>query len=206
VPEEHHGKLGILAILVHAGPLEEGERAVAPLRALASPMVDMVRPVPYPEMFPPENGDYRPISTVRTMFLDAVDRGVAAEILDHLRASTAPMRAAQLRVLGGAMARIPSDATAFAHRTSGIMATVAAVSASVDDVPVDEAWVSDFAAVLRQGDPGVYVNFLGDEGEGRIRAAYPGDTWDRLAAVKQRYDPDNIFRLNQNIPPAGKAS
>ena len=65
-----------------------------------------------------------------------------------------------------------------------------------------EAWVTDFAAALRQGDAGAYVNFLGDEGEARIREAYPGATWDRLAAIKRRYDPTNLFRLNQNIPPA----
>ena len=68
------------------------------------------------------------------------------------------------------------------------------------------AWVTDFAAALRQSDGGAYVNFLGDEGEARIRAAYPGSTWDRLAAIKGRYDPTNLFRLNQNIPPAIEGS
>jgi Berberine and berberine like len=66
-----------------------------------------------------------------------------------------------------------------------------------------EAWVTGFAEALRQGDDGAYVNFLGDEGEERIRAAYPSSTWDRLATVKRRHDPTNLFRLNQNIPPAG---
>jgi FAD/FMN-containing dehydrogenase len=206
VPEEHHGKLGILAILVHAGPVEEGERAVAPLRALATPMADMVRPMSYPEVFPPEEGGFRPIASGRTTFLDTIDHGVAEEILDHLRMSSAPMRVAQLRVLGGAMARVPADATAFAHRVSRIMVNVAAISATVDEVPVHEAWAAEFATTLRQADPGVYVNFLADEGEERIRAAYPGATWDRLAAIKQRYDPGNLFHLNQNIPPASKTS
>jgi hypothetical protein len=206
VPEEHHGELGILAILVHAGPVEEGERAVSPLRALATPVADMVRPMFYPEVFPQEEGSYRPIASGRTMFLDTVDHGVAEEILDHLRTSSAPMRVAQLRVLGGAMARVPADSTAFAHRASRIMVNVAAISAAVQDVPVHEAWASEFATSLRQADPGAYVNFLGDEGEERVRAAYPGATWDRLAAIKQRYDPGNLFRLNQNIPPATEAS
>ncbi len=62
--------------------------------------------------------------------------------------------------------------------------------------------MKNFAAALPQDDPGVYVNFLGEEGESRLRAAYPGATWDRLARIKARYDPDNLFRLNQNIPPA----
>jgi FAD/FMN-containing dehydrogenase len=205
VPEERHGTLGIFAMLVHAGPTEEGERAVAPLRDLATPIVDMVRPMPYPEVFPPEDRDYRPIASARSMFLDAVDRDVAGAMLDRLRTSTAVMSVVQLRVLGGAMARVPADATAFAHRTKRIMATVAAISATVEDVPAHEAWVTDFAAALRPADPGVYVNFLADEGEERVRAAYPGATWNRLAAIKQRYDPDNIFRLNQNIRPADEA-
>jgi hypothetical protein len=67
---------------------------------------------------------------------------------------------------------------------------------------VREAWVTDFAGELRQGDAGAYVGFLGDEGEARIRDAYPGPAWDRLAEIKGRYDPTNLFRLNQNIPPA----
>jgi hypothetical protein len=203
LPSEHHGRLGILALLVHAGATEDGDRVLAPFRALATPIVDLVRPLPYPEMFPPEEGAFRPIASARTLFLDTADRDVAETILEHLRASTAAMSALQLRVLGGAMARVPADATAFAHRTSRIMATVAAIYGSVGEAPVHEAWATEFAAALRQDDPGAYVNFLTDEGQERVRAAYPGATRDRLAAIKRRYDPTNLFRLNQNVPPAG---
>jgi FAD/FMN-containing dehydrogenase len=105
-------------------------------------------------------------------------------------------------VLGGAMARVPADATAFAHRTRRIMANVAALYANPAEKSVHEAWAADFAAALRQGGTGAYVNFLGDEGVARIREAYPGAAWDRLAAIKARYDPTNLFRLNQNIPPS----
>jgi FAD/FMN-containing dehydrogenase len=106
-------------------------------------------------------------------------------------------------VLGGAMARVPADATAFAHRGSRIMVNVATFYEGPDDKDRRTAWVDGLAAALQQDDHGAYVNFLGDEGEDRIRAAYPGSTWNRLAAVKARYDPTNLFRLNQNIPPAG---
>jgi FAD/FMN-containing dehydrogenase len=68
--------------------------------------------------------------------------------------------------------------------------------------PVHEEWVNGLADELLQDDAGAYVGFLADEGEARVRAAYPGPTWDRLREVKRRYDPDNVFRLNQNIPPA----
>jgi hypothetical protein len=82
------------------------------------------------------------------------------------------------------------------------MVNLAALYNKPEEKPAHEAWVADFARALEQGDRGAYVNFLGDEGEARIRAAYPGSTWDRLAAVKARYDPENLFRLNQNIAPA----
>src|SRR5690242_19424299 len=82
------------------------------------------------------------------------------------------------------------------------MVNVAAFYTVEDDRKVREAWVDRFAADLLQDDRGAYVNFVADEGEDRIHAAYPGETWDRLAAIKRRYDPTNLFRLNQNIPPA----
>jgi hypothetical protein len=206
IPSEHHGRLVIMALLCYAGQTEAGERAIAPFRALATPIADMVRPIPYPEIFLPEEDDYHPTAVGRTMFVDTIDRHVAETIVESLRASDATMRVAQVRVLGGAMARVPADATAFAHRGSRIMVNVAAFYDGPEDRAVREAWVSDFAAALRQGDGGAYVNFLGDEGEARIRDAYPGATWDRLAAIKARYDPSNLFRLNQNIPPAAEGS
>jgi FAD/FMN-containing dehydrogenase len=202
VPAEQVGKLVIFAMLCYAGEVEAGERAVAPFRALAKPIVDMVKPGRYPEMYPPEDPNYHPIATGRTMFIDSVDRRVADTIVERLNASNASMRVAQLRVLGGAMARVPVDATAFAHRKSRIMVNVAALYERPDQARLHEPWVTGLAAALKQSDHGAYVNFLVDEGEARIRDAYPGKTWDRLRSVKRRYDPTNLFRLNQNIPPA----
>jgi FAD/FMN-containing dehydrogenase len=202
VPEEHHGELVLFAMLVHAGSVEAGERAVAPFRALATPIADTVKPMTLPEIYPPEDEDYHPTAVARTMFVDTIDGDVAETIVEYLESSDATMRVAQLRVLGGAMARVPVEATAFAHRRSRIMVNVAAFYDGPQDRAVRDAWVSDFAATLEQGDAGAYVGFLADEGEERIRAAYPGPTWDRLASVKAKYDPTNLFRLNQNIPPA----
>jgi hypothetical protein len=101
------------------------------------------------------------------------------------------------------MARVPVEATAFAHRASRILVNVAAFVDGPDDRPEREAWVTGLASALHQSDDGAYVNFLDAEGEARVRAAYPGPTWERLAAVKARYDPTNLFRRNQNVPPAG---
>ena len=204
VPSEQHGKLVIFGMLCYAGAVEAGERAAAPFRALATPIVDMVKPCRYPEMYPPEDESYHPIGTSRTMFIDSVDHGVADTIVEHLGATDASMRVAQLRVLGGAMARVPVEATAFAHRRSRIMVNCAALYERPDQEAVYAPWVTGFAAALQQNDAGAYVNFLSDEGPARIRAAYPGPTWDRLAAIKRRYDPANLFRINQNIPPQGR--
>jgi len=206
VPAEHHGRLVVMALMAYAGETEAGERAIAPFRALATPIADMVRPMPYPQIYPPEDQSYHPTAVAHTMFVNAIDRGVAEILTDYLESSDASMRVAQLRVLGGAMARVPAEATAFAHRSSRIMVNLAAFYEGPEDRAKREAWVSDFAAALRQDDAGAYVGFLGEEGEARVRAAYPGGTWDRLRAIKARYDPTNLFRLNQNIPPAIEAS
>jgi FAD/FMN-containing dehydrogenase len=204
LPAEVHGHLVVMAMLVYAGEIEAGERAVAPLRALAAPIVDMVKPMPYPEIYPPEDDDYHPVGSARTMFLEEIDHSVAETIVEYLQASRAQMAVAQLRVLGGAMARVPAEATAFAHRSSRIMVNVAALYERPDEAPAHEPWLTAFAAALRQGEGGAYVGFLGEEGEGRIREAYPGSTWNRLVKIKGRYDPTNLFRLNQNIRPGAQ--
>ena len=201
LPKELYGKLIVMSMLVYAGAPEAGERVIAPFRALATPIADMVHPMRYPEVYPPEPEGYHPVAASYTMFVDSMDLSVAETILDHLQASTGSLAVAQLRVLGGAMARVAVDATAFAHRNSRIMVNLATLYERPEEKATHEAWVDNAAAAVQQRDHGAYVNFLGDEGEERIRAAYPGGTWDRLSAIKARYDPTNLFRLNQNIPP-----
>jgi hypothetical protein len=201
LPAGVHGQLVIMAILVYTGEIQAGERAIAPFRALAEPIADMVKPMRYPEIYPPDEDDHHPVATARTMFVDTIDRSVAQTIVDHLQASRAQMAAAQIRVLGGAMARVSAEATAFAHRERRMMVNVAALYGRPEEAAVHEPWVRAFAVALHRGKGGAYVNFLGDEGEGRVREAYPGSTWERLAEIKARYDPKNLFRLNQNIPP-----
>ena len=202
LPEEVHGQLIIMAFLIYAGEAEAGERALAPFRALATPLADMLKPMSYHEIYPPEESaeEYHPVAASYTMFVDRIDRSVAETIVQKLQSSTAAMSVAQLRVLGGAMARVPAGATAFAHRGSKIMVNIAALYEKPEEKAMHGAWVADVASALQQSDNGAYVNFLGDEGLERIRAAYPGSTWDRLVEVKMRYDPTNLFRLNQNIP------
>ena len=205
LPAEAHGKPVVMVLICYAGEVGAGERALAPFRTLTEPVADMVRQMRYPEiytLFGDEAEGPGPAQEVaRSLFVDAVDSNTGKPILDHLQASTAPMAVAQLRVLGGAMARVAAEDTAFAHRERRVMVAIGAVYERAEESPVHEAWVADFAAAFHP-DAGVYVNFLGDEGEERVLGAYPGPTWDRLVAVKSRYDPTNLFRLNQNIPPA----
>jgi len=201
LPAEAQGEPVLMGLLAYAGDVEAGQRAVAPFRALATPLADMVKPMPYPEIYVTEDGPAPEQEVARSRFVDEAGGDVAEAIVEHLRASTAPLAVAQLRVLGGAMARVPAEATAFAHRRRRFMAVVGAVYERAEETPVHEAWVSRFAASLGRGSPGVYVGFLGDEGEARVREAYPRSTWERLVAVKSRYDPTNLFRLNQNVPP-----
>jgi FAD/FMN-containing dehydrogenase len=202
IGEEHHGRPVILALVCWAGDTAEAEAAVAPLRALAEPLADLLHPSSYPELFPPEDPDYHPTAVSTTMFASDVDTATAATVVERIETSDAPMRAVQIRVLGGASARVAADATAYAHRSSRLMVNVASFYVGDDDRPRRQQWVDELAAVLHDGDDAAYVNFVGDEGDDRVRAAYPGATWDRLRAVKAQYDPANLFRRNHNIPPA----
>jgi FAD/FMN-containing dehydrogenase len=210
LPAEYHRRPVMMAMLAYAGGVEAGQRAVAPFRSLA-PIADMVRPMTYPDLYKMEGGLHPVLGVARSLFVDEVDDGMAEAIVDHLQTSTAPMSGVQLRVLGGAVARVPVEATAFAHRQRRILVNVAAAFECAEDGPVHEAWVSDLATALTGAGPsretgpeghGAYVNFMGDEGEAGIRAAYPGATWERLVAIKSHYDPENLFHRNQNIRPA----
>lgn len=201
VPEELHGSLVIMGLVAWCGEVEAGQEMVKRLAGDTEPIADMTGPIAYPELYPPEE-DYHPTAVAKTMFADSFDEATAQVILDKLAASDASLRVAQLRVLGGAMARIPNEDTAFAHRDRKLMINVAAFFEGVEDLPRREEWVAELAGILSKGDERGYAGFLADEGQDRVRAAYPGETWDRLRRVKAKYDPDNLFRLNQNIPPA----
>jgi FAD/FMN-containing dehydrogenase len=209
VPEEAVGKLGIMALMTWAGETEAGQKALQPFRELSklagqdAPIADMLRPMSYPEMYFPEDPDYHPLAVSYNMLLERCDRPSAQVLMEYLEKLDAPMRVAQLRVLGGAMARVRNDATAFAHRASPILVNIAAFYTDEADKVKKQAWMHEFANAIRQSDTGAYVNFVGDEGPDRVRnAIYPGKTWDRLREIKRRYDPTNLFHLNQNIPPA----
>jgi FAD/FMN-containing dehydrogenase len=201
IPEEQHGTPVIMAMMVYAGDAEAGEQAMAPFRALATPYADMVAPMPFPEVYPEEE-EWHPVAAARNLLVDTIDADDAEVFLDRIDTSTAMIAAVQIRVLGGAMARVPSDATAFAHRSRNIMVNIAAIYEDPADAEEQTRWADELTAALQKGVPGVYVNFLADDSKARIREAFPDATWNRLRAIKRTYDPTNLFRVNNNILPA----
>ncbi|MFO7323120.1 MAG: FAD-binding oxidoreductase [Chloroflexota bacterium] len=201
VPAEHRGQLVMLAMMVYAGDVEEGLRVVEPFRKLAQPLADLLGPMPYRQIYREMDEENPFLSTLRSKFIDTIDVRTAQTMVDYLRASKSPMPIAEFRVLGGAMARVPADATAFAHRSSRIMVSFIALHEHHSETAAHTAWAAEAIAALDQGDGGAYVNFLDDEGEARLRDAYPTATRERLAAIKAKYDPTNLFHRNQNIAP-----
>jgi FAD/FMN-containing dehydrogenase len=204
VPEQHHGKPVVMIQMVYAGGAEAGGKAIAPIRALAAPFMDMVRPIHYPEIYPEIEGPRPAFAGGTNVLVDALPAGAGETILAHLESATAAMAAVQLRVLGGAMAQVADDATAFGHRGAKLMVNVAVMYQRPDERAEHEAWAANVVQAMSAGPAApAYLGFVGDEGEGGVRRAYPAATLERLAEVKRRYDPENLFRRNLNVLPGG---
>jgi FAD/FMN-containing dehydrogenase len=204
IPAEQHGRPVVMASMVFAGDADAGAAAIAPLRALASPLADMVRPIRYRQMYEGPEHPRPGFDAGTNVLVDGLAPGAPEAILAHLETSTAHTAYAQLRVLGGAMARVPDGATAFGHRGAKLMVNVAALYRRPDEAPEHKAWVNSLATALSGRSGAAYVGFLGDEGDQAVRRAYPPATLARLAEVKRRYDAENLFRRNVNLPPAVK--
>jgi FAD/FMN-containing dehydrogenase len=189
-----------------AGPIAEGETAMRPLRAFGSPVADHVGPIPYRTLqmlfdpaFPAGRRNYW-----KSSFLRGLDDAAIDALVDHVAKVPSPHSGVAIEQFGGAVGRVEVDATAFAHRSASFNLII---FAAWDDPAQDDAnigWARELWAAMRPfAADGVYVNYLGDvrdEGEDRVRAAY-GAQYDRLAALKAKYDPTNLFRVNQNITP-----
>jgi len=202
VPEEHHGRLALMVRVAFAGQLKHGHHALAPLRALGTPLADAITPMPYQQLYPAEGpGPGRLRRATRSMFIDHFTEHVESTVFDRVQAGPSAMSAVEIRVLGGAMARVPADATAFSHRQCRLMVTFGAGYQDQAQAASHEAWVADSLAAMRPASHGVHVSFLADEGTARVHEAYPADTYQRLAVIKRRYDPTNLFHVNQNIAP-----
>lgn len=195
-----------LAVIVcYCGPLEEGEKVLRPLRSCGSPIVDTVAPVPYAtvqnlltEVFQPGLLHYWKSGFVRALSDEAIEA-----IVDFFTGAVPGFFAAiAIEHLGGAVGRVPPQDTAFGHRDAQHSLLVVRMWQDPAQSEVNIDWARrcyQIAEPFLKG--GVYVNYLGDEGESRVMAAY-GANYERLAAIKKKYDPANFFCLNQNIKPA----
>lgn len=203
IPAEAIGRLVVVVMVVYAGHPDAGIQAVAPLRAVADPIADIIRPMGYPDIYQLTEPATAPGPLAfRSTYLDSIDDGAADAIIDGLRAAPGSTAMAQVRVLGGASGRVPNDATAYAFRDRSLLLAVINPYRDAADAARQESWLESCWAAIRPYGSGAMASFLGDEGDERVREAYPGATYGRLAEIKRRYDPDNVFHLNQNIHPA----
>jgi hypothetical protein len=205
-PAHLHGRRVLAIDLCYAGPIEEGERVVAPLRAHGAPALDLVGPLPY--LVRQNMLDGTAPRGLHHYYKGGYLRTLADEAIDALVEGFArvPSPLAQIHVarLGGAMARVPDEATAFSGRDAGYLCWALGTWRPAADAEPNRAWVRKIAASLApHATGGVYINLIDrDEGQERVRAAYGAAKYARLARLKAAYDPDNLFRLNQNIAPA----
>jgi FAD binding domain/Berberine and berberine like len=199
IPTEMQGQIVIMAVVCYAGDSGQAAEALRPLQRIATPVLDMVQPVPYAALMDDETPFRGHPVAVRATFGDHIDESVGATILEGLNRSDSWLRFVQFRVLGGAISRVAPDATAYAHRKSPIMMIIG--RALEDDQLAARQWTEELAAALYQGDDGAYINFFGPHHSDRIEAAYPGETLARLRRIKATYDPMNLFRNNDNITP-----
>jgi FAD/FMN-containing dehydrogenase len=205
IPEEMHGKPIVAAVLNYAGPIEDGERVFKPVREFNSPSLDAVVRKPYTvhqKMFDaalPHGRNYY----WKSHRLPPMSDDIINIMVEYAGKITSPFSTLGLFCFGGAMARVPADATAFGHRDAAHdLNIVAAWLADDPERARHVAWVRDFFDALEPHSRGVYVNFMSDDSGDRIRAAaYGPEKWRRLVELKRKYDPKNFFRFNANIPP-----
>jgi FAD/FMN-containing dehydrogenase len=203
IPPDKQGKPIVGILVCYTGDLSEGERVLAPLRQIATPIADLIAPMPYANIFAfTEIGEVRGLQHHgRTQFFETLSEDMVHTLVEASQSIMSPETVVALRVLGGAMSQVATDATAFAHRDKqGMVLTAHFAPLSADAASLHARTERVFQALLPYAN-GAYVGFLGDEGEQRIREAYPPATYDRLVALKNQYDPTNLFRLNQNIKP-----
>jgi hypothetical protein len=203
IPEELHGKHVVIVGTCYAGPAEEGERVLKPLREFGSPLLDGCAPMPFSKhqamldpSFPHDWWYY-----IRSCNLAELTDEVIDILVDHGLRIASPVTVFSIFHLGGAVARVGEDEAAFGGRDAGHTVNVIGITKTDEGFEQEREWARGLWTALGPHHQNVYVNFLMEEGEDRIREAYGPTKYDRLKALKRKYDPDNFFRLNQNIPP-----
>ena len=203
IPEAWHGKRVCAIALCYAGSVEDGEAAVAPLRKLGEPVADLIGPMPYTTL----NSLLDPLfekgakNYFKSGFLGGVDDELIDVLVRYHEQVASPQSEIHVHHFGGAVARVGDGATAFGHRGAPYILNLIARSSTGEDYEPQVTWAKElFAATEPFQSGGTYVNFLTDDGQ--AKDAYEPETFGRLQALKAQYDPENVFALNQNIPPA----
>ena len=203
VPPELVGERIIAVTACYAGPVEDGERVMRPLKEFGTPVLDLCQPKPYlahQQMFDPSfrHGWWY---YVRSCDVAALNDDVVDIVTDYGARITSPVSSIALWQMGGAVARVGEDETAFNGRNAGFTFNINGNSQTADGFDAERQWARDYWSALAPHHTSVYVNFLMEEGEERVRQAYGAEKYERLKAVKRDYDPTNFFKLNQNIKP-----
>lgn len=208
-PRETWGARVMALVGVWAGPANEGERAVQPLRELATPLLDLSGRMPYCSvqrlydgMFP--KGVHRVY--FKSIYLNGLDDAMIDAIAPRAADRPSDLTLCSVWYLGGAVSRVPGNATAFGDRNMRYMLSIDSIWKNPADDERNLSWSRSFWNDMKHHSDGrAYLNFagLGEEGEELVRRSYGGTNYERLVALKTRYDPTNLFRLNQNIRPAG---
>jgi hypothetical protein len=204
VPAELHGELVVAVVCCYAGPIEDGERVIKPLRDFGHPALDLCEPKPFLQhqaMFDPSFPHGR-WYYMRSCDVTELSDEVIDTTVEHSMRIASPLTAFPIWQMGGAVARKDADDAAFNGRGAGHTFNITASTASSEGFDQEREWARGLWSALEpHHTDSVYVNFLMDEGEERVREAYGGERYDRLKQLKRKYDPGNLFRLNQNIPP-----
>jgi FAD/FMN-containing dehydrogenase len=202
VPEELHGKPVVMVIPCWVGDPDEGERVLRPLRQFGPPVADVCVVKPYlahqamlDPSFPHQRWYYFKSCDLAELSDEIIDITMERSLQIQ-----SPLTSFPIWQMGGAVARVGDDETAFNGRTAGFTFNIGVSTETAEGFEEEREWVRGFWSALEPWHQGVYMNFLGDEGPERIRESYGPEKYDRLRALKQRYDPDNFFRINQNIP------
>jgi len=192
----------------HCGTPKEAEALLRPLRSMGTVLIDLIAPMPYGVLQTMIDGFSPPglQHYWRSDYLRALDEQTIETILSHVAQKTSPRSAIDLHQMGGEASRIAASATAFGHRDAPFLVNEIATWTDQEKAASHIAWARGLSAALQPFSAGSYVNFLAQEGAQVTKAAYTEASYERLVALKTTYDPTNLFRLNQNIPPREKGA
>jgi FAD/FMN-containing dehydrogenase len=207
LPEEIHGKPIVALLGAYAGPVAEGERIFAPMRELGDPVADLMGPLPYVAMqslldpLYPEGGS----NYFKSGYMEEISDASIATLVEQHRSVASPMSEIHVHHFGGAVGRVADDATAFGNRSAEYVLNILGRTPDAAGFAEAVGWAREtYDALEPFTSGGTYTNFM-SEGDDRLKEAYGEEKYARLVALKDRYDPTNLFRLNQNIAPSSAA-